>query len=175
MTTYPKGVKGCNNGGVPAEMRSTRLHRPHDRLPQQGGTLRTCALTILAVSALVVSSACAVSDPEEIPDISGVWSGTASDETGSGPMGMTSTQDESLIDGTFDISDVSGTVGGSVTEEGRFLGSLRGTEGDRENCRVLVNFDVQVSGASMSGTYNGSNSCFGAFTDGAMNLARQPG
>lgn len=156
-------------------MRSSRLRRTHDSLPQPGGAACHCTLTVLAIATLLVSSACAVSNPEEIPDISGVWSGTASDETGSGPMGMTLTQDESLIDGTFDISDVSGTVGGSVTEEGRFLGSLRGTESDRENCRVLVNFDVQLSNASMSGTYNGSNSCFGTFTDGAMSLARKPG
>lgn len=69
-----------------------------------------------------------------------------------------------------------GTVSGTVSGNGlTFSMSVPagGADGTFTTCSATVSGSGTVSGASLSGSYTGSNSCTGSFSSGTVTLSRQ--
>jgi hypothetical protein len=117
------------------------------------------------------------------PDtLTGTWSGSASDSSGPGLMSWQITQSDMSFSGTVTMTDSGtglmgrGSVSGIVSS-----GSIRfsisvpagGFDGPYASCTAEVSGDGQISTASITGTYSGSNSCADAITSGQLSLSRQ--
>jgi len=125
--------------------------------------------------------------------LTGVWVGTASDSTtsmmGGGMMGGGSmmngmswqlSQDGTTVAGSMGFSEyqsgmmgaVSGTVSGNTLT---FTMTMPMGSMPMAGCSATANGTMQMnlSGKEMTGTYSGSDSCSGPFTNGQMTMTRR--
>ena len=113
--------------------------------------------------------------------MAGVWSGTATDSSGSGQMFWTLTQSGTSFSGSHRLVDGSagvtgtGTVTGMVSD-GTITFSLSvpagGFDGPFTNCSATMTGQGSVSGPTLNGRYTGSNSCAGTFDAGTLTLSK---
>jgi hypothetical protein len=152
-------------------------------------------LTLLLVGCGGSSNSSNMMSPSSTPVISGTWSGSMTEHGGtvmgssymggmmggmmSGRMAWHLSQDGDRVTGSMDMSGFGGT--GSMTMTGTVSGStanLRMTipsGGMHESgCQSDAQCTLQIdgSGARMTGTYSGTNSCSGAFSGGQITLAK---
>ena len=121
-------------------------------------------------------------NPTASVTLSGTYAGSVSDSSGAGTM-------------TWTVSQSAGSVTGPVTAKTAlgivvFTGSLAGTLTGASltfkitvpaggvsgfpDCNATIDGTAPaVSNSTISGTYTGTSSCAGAFTDGRFNLAKQ--
>lgn len=150
-------------------------------------------LRALAASALVSGMACGGSHGSPTPtqpaspgsspvNLTGTWSGSASDSSGPGQMTWQLTQTDSSLSGTVTIIDTGTKLSGRGFVSGTISGSMMpfsisipggGFDSPYESCTASVAGDGQVSGSSITGTYSGSHSCTGAITSGQLTLNKQ--
>jgi hypothetical protein len=114
--------------------------------------------------------------------LTGSWSGTASDSSGPGQVTWQLTQAGTSFSGTATLTDSStglggrGTVSGTVSNTSiHFSMSIPagGFDSPYAACTAEVSGDGQVSAASITSTFAGSNSCTGAITSGQLTLNKQ--
>jgi hypothetical protein len=117
-----------------------------------------------------------------LQDITGVWSGTASDSSGPGRMTWRLTQTGPTVTGTIFLS----TPLGTVVFNGNFSGTVSGQaltfsiDVPRGGIPTLPSCSVTLQGTSttitntiLMGIYAGTNSCTGPFSNGSFNLTKQ--
>jgi uncharacterized protein (TIGR03437 family) len=117
-----------------------------------------------------------------LQDITGVWSGTASDSSGPGRMTWRLTQTGPTVTGTIFLS----TPLGTVVFNGNFSGTVSGQaltfsiDVSRGGIPTLPSCSVTLQGTSttitntiLMGIYAGTNSCTGPFSNGSFNLTKQ--
>lgn len=127
---------------------------------------------LLTLPALV--SACGESVAPDL-DLTGTWTGSATDNSGPGSFTFVLTQNDATVTGTIVAVDaqtaarLSGRVRGSLTGDS-FNGTWELTFGV---CTIDINFESRVTPTSMRGTYSGSNSCTGPVTNGSFQLTKQ--
>ena len=150
-------------------------------------------LRALAVLTLVSGTACGGSGGSSTPsqpsstgsssvNLTGTWSGSASDSSGPGQMSWQLSQTDTSFSGTLTMTDtvagvtgrgsVSGTVSGSSI---RFSINVPagGFASPYAACTASVSGEGQASLSTVTGTYSGSNSCSGAITSGQLTLSKQ--
>jgi hypothetical protein len=114
-------------------------------------------------------------------NLTGTWSGPASDSSGPGRMIWQISQIGPSFSGALTMSD--GTT--NVTGHGSVSGTLTGTvihfsiavpaggfDHPYDFCSANVDGDAQTSAASIAATYAGMNSCTGVIAAGALTLAK---
>jgi len=115
----------------------------------------------------------------QVVNIAGVWSGTGVDSSGPGIMTWDIQQSGGTISGTVTAATTQGTVTGHGTLSGQITGttlaftitiSPGGFAPPFESCTATITGSAQVSGSSLQGTYGGTNSCTGSFSDGQLSL-----
>jgi Fibronectin type III domain len=107
-------------------------------------------------------------------DFSGNWSGSVSDNHGSGALVLGLIQTGETVGGSYSVRNAAtgqtsaGTVSAWVA--GLIL-SGTGT-GGYGSCVQTLSFTAQISDTVLSGTYSGIDSCAGGITDGRFTLTR---
>ena len=149
-------------------------------------------LVALSVTACGGSSATAPSGTTSPVSMTGTWSGNPSDSSsamgpgslmGQGGMGTMTwplTQTGSAVTGSMTFAGMQGRSPGS------FVGAMSGDEMTftlempiasmmSSGCTARATGTARVDGMrmTMTGTYSGSNSCTGSFTNGEMTMARR--
>jgi hypothetical protein len=123
-------------------------------------------------------------------DVSGNWSGGATDSQGPTTVAWTLTQSGSTVAGTVRTAALhpddgscgschrnkSGTVTGTVSSASLMLtmSFAAGVDGDpTPECSATISVSsVSVSGAAVAATYLGSDTCEGAFNNGTLAMHR---
>jgi hypothetical protein len=143
-----------------------------------------------ALSALLFSATIAVGCAGESPsgpsgggvDLTGRWSGTATDSSGPGSMIWQITANGATITGTITMSDAESGIAGEGTLRGDLSGAgldftidipVGGFGDPYDECAAQVSGRAQAAPSSLSGTYTGVNSCTGAIGSGQLTLSRQ--
>jgi Fibronectin type III domain len=107
-------------------------------------------------------------------DFSGNWSGSVSDNHGSGTLVLGLIQSGEIVGGRYAVRNAATgqTSAGSVS--GRVSGLfLTGTgTGGYGSCVQTLSFTAQISDTVLSGTYSGIDSCAGSITDGRFTLTK---
>lgn len=110
-------------------------------------------------------------------NLSGRWSGTMSDSSGGpGPVSLVLSQNGNGITGTFTADGFGGTVTGTLTGTTLTLAAVvpRGGVVGEPNCSMTANGTAAgVTDTAINGTYSGTNSCSGSFTNGRMSLTKR--
>jgi hypothetical protein len=112
-------------------------------------------------------------------DVTGTWSGPASDEKLTGTMTFNLTQTGGSVTGTVVVrtnppqvqlanGTITGTMSGATLTYGIDFPNAGGI-----GCPVTVNGTANVSAAAISGTYTGIGTCGGPFSGGLISLAKQ--
>jgi hypothetical protein len=121
-------------------------------------------------------------EPAPLVDVTGSWSGTASDSSGHGEMTWELVQAEASISGAFSMRDAETGYGARGSASGTVSGTrvrfklkvpIGGADGPWAACTIEVEGDIEATTASLSGNYSGSNSCGGAITAGQLTLHKQ--
>lgn len=160
------------------------------------------SLLVMASLAAVLAAGCSDSSssttgPGTVRMASGTWTGTAADSTtaalGTGGMmgqpgmgGMTwqLTQDGSRVTGTMRFTGTPGFQMPIGMMPGTFTGTIDGDQitftmtmpsGSMMSaiCTAQATGVARITGNTMTGSYSGTNSCMGAFTNGQLTLTRQ--
>ena len=99
------------------------------------------------------------------------WSGRYRDNRGEGEIGLTLTQEESALGGTWRLrTGGAGTFAGSLASDGRTLSfSMRG--GDRQ-CPTTIEGIAEYAGERIRARYQGTD-CQGTVADGRLDLHKQ--
>ena len=107
-------------------------------------------------------------------DISGRWSGPASDSVERGSLLLQLNQDAATISGSIAYD-----IGGGTTRGGNTTGTMSGSSfsftlniGPNGGCPATVNGTAQTTSTSIQGTYSG-NDCRGAVSTGQLSLTPQ--
>lgn len=142
-------------------------------------------ITFLALSLGVAGAGCGSptqpSAASTVVNLTGTWSGSASDSSGPGQMTWQMTQTGSSCSGTLTMTDAGANINGRGSVSGSISGpSIRfalsvpagGFDSPYTSCSADVSGDAQVSGSSITGTYSGANSCTGAVASGHVTLTR---
>jgi len=116
-------------------------------------------------------------------DLTGKWSGTATDSSGPGQMTWQVTQQNgATFSGTLSMTDTTANVTGTGAVSGSVSASsvsfslaipAGGFGGRSASCTASASGTAQASSSQLTGTYAGSNSCSGAITSGQFTLSRQ--
>lgn len=115
-------------------------------------------------------------------NITGTWSGSASDSSGPGTMTWQLTQSASSFSGILTMTDSSTNVTGRGTVSGTVSGpSLQfslsvpagGFDSPYASCASTVSGSGSASSTSITGTYNGSSTCTGTIGSGQLTLNKQ--
>ena len=154
------------------------------------------ALAVVLLTSLVAacgeSSPTAPSGPMASTFVNGTWAGIASDS--SGPMGAGSLMGQvGMGTMTWVLTQSGSTVTGSLNfsgMQGRMPGAFSGTMSDDEmtftmdmpinsmmssGCTARATGTARIDGTrtTMTGTYDGSNSCTGSFINGQVTMTRR--
>jgi hypothetical protein len=128
---------------------------------------------------LAISACGHGNQPSDPINLSGSWSGTASDSSGPGAIAWQLTQSGSSFSGTLTMTDtssgargrgsVSGTLSGTTVE---FAISIPagGFDEPWAVCTADLIGTAKATASAMSGEYAGSNSCTGSVTSGQLTL-----
>jgi hypothetical protein len=140
----------------------------------------------LAILAVTLCAGChrgsSPTEPGPLVNVTGLWSGAASDSSGHGEMTWQLVQTDASISGTFTMRDAETGYGARGSTSGTVTGTsvrfklkvpLGGADGPWAACTIDVEGDIEATTGSMSGTYAGSNSCGGAITAGQLTLLKQ--
>jgi len=141
----------------------------------------TLAVAVTLAAACGGSSPSEPSDPLPVIDLTGTWTGTASDSSGPGTMTWVLARTSSGASGQATTQSPLGTVqltgtvvldlnGASATwrldvPAGGVLGV--------PTCTVTVTGTATVTTTTISGRYSGTGSCTDPFSDGTIALAKQ--
>ena len=117
-------------------------------------------------------------------DLTGTWSGPASDDSGPATMTWTLTQSGGSITGKFfavepppSSAQYRGTISGSLsgTSLTYTINVPKGSIVGLPNCFVTINGSAVVSANAIVGTYTGDTgaACIGPFANGLISLAKQ--
>ena len=105
-------------------------------------------------------------------DISGIWAGNCSDETGPGKMKLSLNQNGNNITGDVIITD--NKTG--ISLKGKLQGSINGNifSGSMsfayDFCNIKIKFSASIGDNSLSGQYSGYNDCGSEIKNGRMFL-----
>jgi len=113
-------------------------------------------------------------------DLTGLWRGTGTDQTGSSTFAVGLTQQGSALTGTATITRSNGqpgagTFSGTVSNVGAtvtFTIVVPSTSGSR-SCTLTLNATAQATTTTLTGTYTGTDSCAGNVGGGTMTLTKQ--
>ena len=121
--------------------------------------------------------------PQPTPvNVSGAWTGSATDSSGGGAMSWQLTQADTSISGNATLTDTATGVNGRGSISGTLSGSsirfsiaipAGGFDSPFESCSATVSGDAQATASSLTGTYTGSNSCAGSIGSGTLTLNKQ--
>ena len=115
-------------------------------------------------------------------NISGAWSGSASDSSGPGTMTWQLTQSGSSFSGTLTMRDTTTSVTGRGSVSGTLSGSslqfslsvpAGGFDNPYATCTATVSGSGSASPTAITATYTGSSSCTGTIASGQLSLNRQ--
>jgi hypothetical protein len=151
------------------------------------GYLLLQGLRALVASALVSGMACSGSEmptppPPSTVNLAGAWAGSASDSSGPGQMSWKITQTDTSFSGTMTMTDTSTGVSGQGSVSGTVSGAslhfsitvpAGGFASPYVSCTADASGDGQLSSATITGTYSGSNSCSGTIASGQLTLSKQ--
>lgn len=152
--------------------------------------------TVPTLAVLVVASAVAcggsgggsLTQPSAAPtpsgpaSLTGTWSGAASDSSGPGQMSWQLTQAGTSFSGTATLTDSGTGLGGRGSVSGTVSNTsihfsigvpAGGFDSPYASCTAEISGDGQISAASITGTFAGSNSCTGVITSGQLTLNKQ--
>jgi len=150
------------------------------------------AVLLAGLAAACGRSPTSPSTPATPVSVSGTWVGNASDSSSSlGPGSMMGQAGVGTM--TWQLTQTGSTVKGSLNFSGmpgRMPGSLSGTMDDDDmeftvdmpmssmmssGCAAHATGTAHFDGTTMmfTGTYTGSNTCYGAFTDGQFTMAQR--
>lgn len=140
-------------------------------------------VAFLAIGVAIAGSGCgSPSQPSPEPlNVTGTWSGPASDSSGPGQITWQITQTATSISGTLTMTDAATGVTGRGSISGTVSGSslhfsmavpLDGFDSPYAGCSADVSGDAQSSSSSITGTYAGVNSCTGVVSSGQVALTR---
>jgi hypothetical protein len=145
-------------------------------------TGRGLCLTLLVTAAAACGGKPPPNGPDPLPpDLTGTWTGPASDSSGPGTMTWTLTKSSSGASGQA----VTRTPLGSVVLTGTVAITQSGTSANwtidvpaggvlgEPACTVKVTGTATVSPAAIAGTYSGTGSCTAPFSDGTITLSKQ--
>ncbi len=114
--------------------------------------------------------------------LTGAWNGPASDSSGPGHLTWLVTQDGDAFSGTLAMVDgvtgieAVGTVSGTVTGT-RVSFSMRLPSGaftrPLQLCATSVDGEGTRAGATLTGSYSGTNTCTGRIDAGRITMSRQ--
>ena len=112
-------------------------------------------------------------------DVTGTWSGPASDDIGAGTFTFNLTQTGGSVTGTIAVRStrpIVSVANGTIT--GTMSGATLTYRIDLPNaggvgCSVTINGTANVSAAAISGTYTGIGTCGGPFSGGLISLVKQ--
>ena len=148
----------------------------------------------IAVVLLTFAVACgnSMTGPSGLISMTGTWAGTASDSSGSlgansmmGQVGMGTmtwplTQSGSTVTGSMNFSGMQGRMPGSFSgmmtgDEMTFTMAMAAGSMMAAGCSSTASGTAHMNRTTMTmtGTYGGSNSCTGAFTNGQMTMTRR--
>jgi hypothetical protein len=120
--------------------------------------------------------------PPSTLDVTGTWTGTASDPSGNGDMTWQLTQTGDSFSGNVTVTDSSSNYSGRGTVSGGVLGTLihftvtipaGGFDGPWASCTASVSGDGQLSSTEITSAYSGSNSCSGQIAVGQLTLTKK--
>jgi hypothetical protein len=115
-------------------------------------------------------------------DVTGTWSGSATDSSGPGTMRWEVSQSDLAFRGSLILTDTAtgvtgrGAVSGTSTSTGLTFSAEVAPGGFGSpygSCSANVAGQGTVSGSSITGTYSGTNSCSGIISAGQFTLNRQ--
>lgn len=110
-------------------------------------------------------------------DVSGVWDGTGTDESGPGELTFTLRQEGDQVSGSFEAVDAAtglqadGTIEGEIDSSDEFTGRMEGSF-PAVGCTLDLFFEATVQGNTMTGIYAGQG-CQQQLNDGEFSLSRQ--
>jgi len=119
--------------------------------------------------------------PSDPINLSGSWSGAASDSSGPGTTVWQLTQSGSAFSGTVTMIDTSSGASGRGSVSGTMSGTkvafaitipAGGFDDPWAACTADLTGTATATAAALSGTYTGSNSCTGSVTSGQLTLAK---
>jgi len=128
---------------------------------------------------LAISACGHDNQPSEPINLSGSWSGTATDSSGPGTIAWQLTQSGSSFSGTLTMTDTSsgahghGSVSGTLstaTVEFSITIPAGGFDEPWAACTADLTGTAKATASALSGTYTGSNSCTGPVTSGQLTL-----
>ena len=114
-------------------------------------------------------------------NLTGTWTGAASDTSGPGSMIWHLSQTGSSCSGTLTMSDTATSKAGRGSVSGTVSGTALhftidipagGFDSPYDSCSTEVAGDAQASASSIAGTYSGTNSCTGIIASGQFALAK---
>jgi len=117
--------------------------------------------------------------PSDPINLSGSWSGSASDSSGPGTIAWQLTQSGSSFSGTLTMTDTSsgaqgrGSVSGMLSDttvEFAITIPAGGFDEPWAACTAELTGTAKATPSALSGTYTGSNSCTGAVNSGQLTL-----
>lgn len=108
--------------------------------------------------------------------LTGTWVGPGNDSTGPGTMTLNLVQNGVAVsgDGTvctpggncISISKITATGSDAINFSGTMNGSFT-------TCTITIDFKAVLAEPKLNGTYTGTNSCSGPFTNGTLSLQRK--
>jgi len=153
------------------------------------------AKVFAAVALAAFTAACGSNSPTgpsgmTSASMAGTWAGSSSDssnsmgtgsmmgQAGLGAMTWQLTQSGSTVTGSMSFSGMQGGRAGSFS--GTMSGEVMTLVMDlpsgsmmSSGCSARATGTAHVTGTTMTGSYTGSNSCTGAFTNGQMTMTRR--
>ncbi len=146
---------------------------------------RLISLALVLVFAVIFSTGCHKDNNPagaSYSDLTGTYSGSFADSTGSGYFTWTQTQSGANISGTVSATDLYGIPTYTAVLSGTITGTTlnftinapAGGINGRPTCTFTSTcIGTNTNNAKISGTYSGNNSCTGCFTKGNFSVSRQ--
>lgn len=162
--------------------RASCAHREEPRpAPAMTRAPLTLPTAVLLFALSTTSCGSSPTTPNSAVTLGGTYSGSTSDSTGSGTMTWTASQSGSSVSASVTAT----TAKSMIAFTGSLSGGLTGTAltftitvpaggiSGFPICSATINGSAIVSSSTISGTYTGTNSCSGAFSNGQFTLAKQ--
>jgi hypothetical protein len=143
-------------------------------------------LAAIVAAAIVTAMACDTPTPTApsvvVANLTGTWSGPASDTSGPGQMTWQITQEGSAFSGTLTLIETTANARGRGSVSGTLAGSAvtftisvpaGGFDAPYQSCSSTASGTGRVTRSSIIGTYTGSSSCGGAIYSGQLSLVPQ--
>jgi len=145
-------------------------------------TRRSCMAAVLALAAACGgSSPSGPSGPQPVPDLTGTWTGSASDSSGPGTMTWVLSKTATGASGQATTRSPLGSVVLTGTVSLELSGASAAWRMDipaggvagAPTCTVTVTGTATVTATAISARYSGAGSCTDPFSDGTIALSKQ--